>query len=721
MSSRSSVQDHSEIKRWSHSTRVWVLVMVLGACGGPSQRTMPREPGRVDAPYELENDDDLAETRQAFTLLNPGSKSRDQARIRLADEYARRIRSNLKRGERDGAFLAFQNLAGLWTAKELRNGPTGLEQYAEEIQNLRALFSRSGGAMEAIATLDALSLIRPGQSKSYQAEIDEIIVYSNELGISKNGAGANRARTISILESVSHILPSDTIVNRLVSLYQKRQQAIQSAFRRKGADYELLRVHGMGALNSTHNIVAFLVEAGRSNEALTAIESIEGLGDDSNLRASLKRLRAHKTAAPFIGLAALFTETARDKEVALRLCQKAIEEYPDNAAAAIAAGDAAKAVDNARLAIRYYERGLKLAPTNLSASQTLASLYEQQVASLAFAGRPNAAQSELRRFERFHKQASAQLDKPLSPDLSSAYSAMARGLVSLGELQSAKAYLSRSLKLRPNLSTLEYLGTLSLRQGNANLAAGYYQRAISIDAKSFSEKFSQLKLGRLLAESRSLVGQGKLAAKIRSGALLQWARLLKEYELGKETSGAALIEIGKLEFDRGNRELASTFFFQALSAGAFGKGDHADLVSFLITRNSYQYALDVYLDALGNREVSNYFKTYMSLWILAESYREGKPAESHAMKFLKEQKGGLWSAHLARFAATGKGRTELAAMASTRGRRAEFLYYSAVVGPERKEPERVRELLDEVIRSSMVLFFEYEMAKVRLDPNSRTR
>jgi uncharacterized membrane protein len=53
-------------------------------------------------------------------------------------------------------------------------------------------------------------------------------------------------------------------------------------------------------------------------------------------------------------------------------------------------------------------------------------------------------------------------------------------------------------------------------------------------------------------------------------------------------------------------------------------------------------------------------------------------------------------------------------MATTRGRRAEFMYYSAVLGPESKNPEQARLLLEEVLRGDMVLFFEYEMAARRL-------
>ncbi|MEM9492473.1 MAG: hypothetical protein AAGC55_25220, partial [Myxococcota bacterium] len=52
--------------------------------------------------------------------------------------------------------------------------------------------------------------------------------------------------------------------------------------------------------------------------------------------------------------------------------------------------------------------------------------------------------------------------------------------------------------------------------------------------------------------------------------------------------------------------------------------------------------------------------------------------------------------------------------ATTRGRRAELLYYSAVLGGDYKRAE-IRDLLRGVVATDMVLFYEYDMAKYWLD------
>ncbi|MCP4447302.1 MAG: hypothetical protein GY811_18435, partial [Myxococcales bacterium] len=213
----------------------------------------------------------------------------------------------------------------------------------------------------------------------------------------------------------------------------------------------------------------------------------------------------------------------------------------------------------------------------------------------------------------------------------------------------------------------------------------------------------------------ALAGNGdeEGAREQRELAFATWLELLNKYELSTAGESEARIEIGKLMFSLGRDEEAMSEFLSALDDVPTNAA-HADVVSFLLQNGRYALAKDVYLDALGHSEQGQYYKIYMSLWILAEAKHLGLEPNYHAGNFLRSLEGRLWSVRLAKYA-LGEGNHEaLESMASTRGRRAELLYYRAVLGPQSDKPEIVRQLLEEVVRGSMVLFFEYEMAKRRL-------
>ncbi len=691
-----------------------LALFLAQACGSPSKARFPVLAGPVDAPYQLQEDDDLEETRKLFDSLRKDDSTREELRGALAKEYQRRIQLLLHRKERDLAFTNYTKLLRLWSPKEQEAQPSPLRKYSKETSRFRKNFSQSGNAIEAITSLVVLKRIAPQKAQQYQQEIEEILAYSDELGIAKDGKGAHRARQITILETVAQTLQSEEVIAPLIRLYQKRQQAIQSAFRRDGANYELIRVHGLGALNTTHNIVAFLAQSGRISEALKAIEPISGIGDDTELRALLRSALASQSPESWVKISEQYQNKDPNLGAALALCQIALRTSPENSPAAFCAGNVAKRLGNSILAIRYYKQGLKSAPTHAEANHALAQLFEERVSTLAYRGRPLAAKKQLKEFESFHALAKHKLAKPVKPDLASAYSAMARGLLSSGELSEAKGYLNRSLSLRKNLPSLEYLGTISLRQGRSDEAVDYYAKAIALEGKGFAQLFEQTRLRRLQAEAKLVKGDLKQANTELKTTLLRWVELLHDYELSDLAAAEAQIEMGKLEFLQGNREVAINYFFRSLSSPHLNASSHADIASFLLLRNAYAFALEIYLDALGNSSVSNYYKIYMSLWILAESKHLHQEPESHALAYLQSREGSLWSEELAQYAVGKVDREKLEALATTRGRRAELQYYAAVVGPENPSPAQRKRLLNEVVRGNMVLFFEYEMAQHRL-------
>ncbi|MCP4447557.1 MAG: hypothetical protein GY811_19785, partial [Myxococcales bacterium] len=527
---------------------VLVIASILLGCGSPPRAKIPDRPGRVDAPIVLASDDDLGEVRAAYDALALDAPGRDTRRNELASEYSRRIESTLRRGKRTRAFLHFESLLQLWRPMELQQAHETTEFVAlvPIAELLRKTFAKSGGDLEASAALYAMALMQPGKASKHYSDIEEIFQYGDELAVLEHGPGARRSRPISILESTVRFLPSASVVSRLVALYTERQEAIKSSFRRKGADMQLLRIHGPGVLTTAQNIVRILAESGRIRDARNAIASISGIGDDARLR---KRLVAASTSSgptPWLLLSANFLDVEGDEGAALAICREAIRLYPKAAMSYVCAGESAEKLGNILLAIRYYELALKFGPEQRKTNEALATLYEQRVSTLAYSDRPNAALAQLKTFEALHKSAAKRFETPLLPDLASAYTAMARGLVSLGELAEAHLYLARSIRLRPSLSAFEELGTIALRQEQFVEARSHFEKALALPTEQLEELFHRAAIRRISAEALAGNGDEEGAREQRELAFATWLELLNKYELSTAGESEARIEIGKL-------------------------------------------------------------------------------------------------------------------------------------------------------------------------------
>ena len=236
----------------------WYFVVVACsllalACGPKATVRIPEQPGRVDAPYELQSDEDLEDSRTLYDSLALLDPKRAATRDKLAEEYARRIDERLRMKEAPRAFVRFKELLALWTPAELRGKRSDLGPYLPQARAIRDRFARSGGTSEAATALAALTIIEPVKAKLHWGEIEEILTYSDGLAMALHGPNASRAYPIRILESTAEVVPVPLVVDRLLKLYQERQAAISSSIRRGNAniDVGLLRLHGEGLLTTT--------------------------------------------------------------------------------------------------------------------------------------------------------------------------------------------------------------------------------------------------------------------------------------------------------------------------------------------------------------------------------------------------------------------------------------------------------------------------------------
>ena len=706
-----------------------LLAAAAGACKSsnvqpPGTAGLATLPPPADAPYELDYDQDLEDRRDHYEALPVTDPARARLRQELAEEYARRIAAAL--AEPDRRYVAHERLldmGSLWTPQELAEGPADMAAWQAPAHAVRDSFARSGGDLEAAAALFFLAAADPAHAGAHLAEVDEIFAYADALAVARYGQGAQNARPVEILEAALDGLPTPAVVDRLVARYAARQTVLVEQFRQHGLSTDLLRAHGAGVFRTTWHIVGALARAGRLDEAPAALVGLESLGDDPALRETLAgALGNGSEPASWLTLGASFQDPDPDKADALAALSIYLEgsrRLPRSAALLLAAAATAHDVDRYQQAIALYERGLALDPGQRQAAESLATLYRHRLSILVSAERPLTARAQLAELEGFLATARARWpDEPLESDLATAYAAMGRGLVGLGELDEARDYLLRSVDMRPTPEALEILGTVALKQDRFDQALGYFERALGIPAEEVDEQFERAKILRLAGDA--LAGQGRRERAVArwKQSIEAWTELDQSVELPPRFKAELLIESGKARWAIGNREAAIRTLETAVDADPDGGDTYTTVASFLIPRGHYERALDAYHRALGSHEVGDYTKVYLSLWMLAEARRRSEPPDPLVREYLASRTGRLWYDTLARFALGLEGQEVLREQATTRGRLAERWYYTAVLG-EMEDPREAQRLLRSVLGTGMVLFFEYDMAKYRLAEGGR--
>ena len=689
------------------------LVVSVSGCRGPSPSAPTVKPA-ADAPFDLAHDADLATLRDRFDGTPRGK--RQALGEQLASQYKVRAARALEGRDPAAGFAAYTRLVSICDhPDELARPCIALAQSTPLAAAIRSVHASRGADHQTVLALYHLAAAEPQKRAERLGEIEAIFAYSDELAVAEHGAGAERSRPIEILEKVVAVAPFPIATKRLQNFYRDRHKAIRDVIAAGNLSYELIGAHGQGVLRSAWHIVRVHALARTLPRAPAALVTITGFGDNPDLRRALTAALTTRSPSDVIALADQFAgddEDARDLSAALAILSWALETGPADPALLTAAGLLASKNNQIARAVRLLEAAIDSPSLSREAAAELAELYEFRVTSLSLTGRPSAARAVLKKFETHYARSSAKWPD-FNPDLANAYAAMGRGLLSLGEIGPARSILSRSLGARTNFEALEHLGTLALRRDDYKSAADYFGRALGLPAGEPSVRFNRTKLMRLAGEA--LLGDERPdeAYGMFLSALDEWRKLRSSETFALRTPFAAeaLVESGKLLWHVGKRDVALTAFAAAQDTAPTDANTYASIVSFLVVRDRYDDALDAYHRALGAAEVSEYFKVYMSLWILAESRRAGLAVDPFVRDYLASRKGELWQHQLARFASGQLELGPLAKRATTRARRAELLYYNAVLGAPSASIKERESLLRDVVATEMIMFFEYEMAK----------
>lgn len=642
-----------------------LALATLGSCrssGGVRTQMWPSG----DVPVDLAEANDLDAAIDAMWAIPPSERT--AARTVIATELLRELHDHTAANDGAQAAETLFRLAGLWSD----DIPAfGREQQASisAIQATKRLVAQSGDMPASMLALALLMQLEPSRAGEHRQEIREILDYADLTAVAEAGETAQRSRSLQVLEPVVRGFPHEELTDTWVARMVERQGFVEAMLNSQKASFELVRAHS-GVLTTARRVATTMARAGQGKQIAKRIAPVRGIGSDRDL-ASLAAAFAASGAtdaemAAFAEALLVGGKDGRDADprAALRLCETS--GAPSRCAAL---ADAAGRIDQPLAWLTNASEAQATLQTNLRA---------QQISRLALLGRPLAAQKTLPAFAA---------GKPSPELLASVHTAVGRGLLAIGEVERGEAELRRSIGLDPsNHDAVEALADLELRRGHAQAALLLIQAAL---AKLDDARLTNYPRAKLLAMAGDA---GRIAQLDRDqtvrwyqDSIRAWQALAEGSKLPARLQAESALSIGRSRWFLGDIEPAIALIVEAGDRDPSNATIAAQSQGFLLLANRPHEALDVFLRAVREHGVGDYYRTLMALWLKLDAQQRGTVVDPTVVRVLRAmaRANRRWHEQLAAHIESGVATpTALAAVATTRERAVELTFYRATLfGP----------------------------------------
>jgi len=676
-------------------------------------------PAWPDAQVELRDDTDREQAIDGLWVMPPGGE-RDRTRAPIAAAIGRRIGDAIDDDQPFVAASLLDQLTWLWQRDPAALGG-GLADHVALLRRLRAMFAKAGALEPTVQTLILLAEVDPAGRAAHLTELDEVLGFADELAMAENGPDATRAQPIALLEPTALALPLAWLVDRYVALQVDRQQAVGRLIERQGASMPLVRAHH-DFLAASRRIANLLARAGRVPEIHRQLARLTGsYGTDRELLLRAGAVADRPTAEAYARLASALQidEHAPDAAAALAVCLAGLAHYPRDPGLLAGAGGDARTLGRIDQAIGLYEQALRATgELDPAVALRLGTLYGERIQRLASGGRPSAANAAWRAALRVTADlASAHPHSVWQQAAAVAESALGRGLASQGLLDDARHALAASLERAPSVDAYEALVTLDVQTDRYAAAQRWAEDGLALlGDQTTGDRYRRAKLERLAGDALRRAGHDKPAAARYLTSLRMWALVGDNKDLPHAIVAERDLDTSRTTWWLGDPGKAVDLTMQALAHDPESEDLATNAVAFLLETGRYRDALDAYHTSLGEPGLSEYHKTYMSLWILGEAARTGEPRDRLATDYLAGRRGDAWHEQLAQLAAGKRALADVRPAATTGPRRAELAFYGAVLGfdPAAATPAGRHKLLEQVVAAHVVLDAEYDLARLYL-------
>lgn len=676
------------------------------------------------APPVVETLEDLVAARNHYALLPPGHVNRDEHRASLRRFLMRYLAEALDDGRADEAQSALQHALALYSPHELEATPP-VPSLASAAHELYRYTARRGNERPSLLALAVEQHFGSPATRKRAIEDWQAL----ERWLVDNGPFASEPLLAheeleQALEAVAARFPSPFVVERLDDLYLSRYESARRAQTKGG---------GLGTTAARRiEITGYLLmrlhlRADDPPGAQAALAKVEDSPPVQRLRSILAdAFKARRSARPLLSLAEQFVPES-DVEASLpyieqswgiidNISQRVLQRFPKDPYVHLLRARVLRNEGLHNAALHHLHRSVDLKDDVFETWQMLAELEQVELIRLARSD-ARAALAHLSEVETLHERAmKLWSDRPIRPALPEAYFTVAEALYQSGLVDDAERLLDKSLEIEALPHTLDLLGTIALKRTRFGVAQAHYEDLTRLphddpEAKLRWEARARGRLGEIALHR----GDPKASTQHLRQALRQTNELLTQPAVSARQQADRYLDRGQLLFLMGEISLAVDDYEHAADLAPDHIKAYSEPMLQLVSHGFYAEAQSVFRRAVDREEVAEDLKLYFSLWLNDLALRQGMSPDPAATRVLAQYQGGHWGQKLAKHARGQLSYDKLLHGATDEGERAEAFFYEGLRRWRSGDPTAGRKLLEQVVATQLMGFFEYDMAQAYLE------
>ena len=686
--------------------------------------------GTTVASYELPREVDqenLGESLRLYHGMPLDHPDRASLRTRIVQFLGAETEGVLGAEDYDAVVAHFAQMTDLLTPEEIATGrvPRELVAPARWIVEHGGRTGDEARVMSALLILDALE--EDGAGDEYEL----VTTWGRDARADLGNVVESYTQLIRVWDEHARLTPTPDVLQALAELYIERRDAFVAAFR-EGPGSLLGNMRGQAlpaqVLRITPlDVAAVYLRVGDLVEASTHVEAM-GAGDGETEARLLRMLEEARRdgdegADATVQLAEAFREAR--PEVARGLCRLGRRRFPDDARFPVCLARVSIEELRPADATAWYAEAIDRAPD-------VRDLYDEALAQLArfiqaglFEDDPTEARALAGRAQRILEERMRRWpDAPT--EVAPAELALLVGQLEMnaGRVDAAEEALRRAAAPGDDPNALRELAFLLERTGRAAEAAPLYRKALDLTPnQDVEDAMQRASLLEHLGDAFRLSGDPAQSERMYQQALALWTELAEALSADRPR-GLAELRTGVLHDRLGKHSDAVASFRAAMASNPDLRETYAGILSHLVTvAPDLELAQEVFRRAQRHLTLAPEWKVYFGLWVTAIAGRAGsEPATDVRALLTRLAASETWWGRLARFGVGDLGYEDLLGAADSVGQRAEAHFYGATAALAKGQPGDARTLLEQVLATRMVGFYEYLMAQALLAqmPDSRT-
>jgi tetratricopeptide (TPR) repeat protein len=690
------------------------LAMALCACGGATTRGTRSAERQTLAPNAITGSTYDSALRH-FYSLDLDDPERSALREKMVAYLFGRCSDLVADNDYMKVVDVMAEVTSLYTVQEFSRGelPAQLEPLAKYLVEYG---SPKGDEARVLSALLVLKLLHPDEPK-YAHEYERLKGWSVNSREAIDDPLERYQGLITVWREHARLTPTPELLNMVARLYVERCLRLLERFRDEGSRNRF--EYGMRIFQSVQvtslEVAAVYLRYADIASALARIEALRTTGNvDERLVEALRGAQAggENGASSMLDLAAVFLKAGRP-EIALALCRSGLRERRTDPRFPQCLARIAATQDRFADAMAWYTEAVEMAPEEQRYYDETLEVLNQLIEQELFETNPTNTRQLAIHATRVLKERMRRWPESVPP-VSPARLYLAIGIAEMnaGNIDEAEGRFRESLKAKENVEALLQLGQLLGRMGRGLQAAPLFQRALEVAPdKNASDTVKRAEILEQLGDAQRMSGSIEQSVQSYQRALGSWESAMPSLE--GSAVGHAQTRRGILFGRLGKSDRVIECFKLAMKYAPESRETYAAILSYLLVSGSdVGFGSHVFRYALRQATLEPEWKVYFALWVRAIAARSGASVEADQGSVLDElSDGGQWWARLARFGASKIDFKQLMADAANVGERTEAFFYEATRRLGAGDIDGARQMLQQVLNTRMVSFYEYAMAQ----------